>query len=76
MKDFTNSFTSAIQKNGFMCKITTVFYGDSPCPDHTSRGAWSHMGIVFKENPYKKLHRHGETKFHKKAILVKASVSI
>ena len=26
-------------KNVFMCKICTVFYGESPCPKHTLRGA-------------------------------------
>ena len=63
-------------KNGFMCKICAVFYGDSPCPEHTSRGAWSHKGVVFKENAGKKLRRHGKSKSHKKAILTKANLSI
>ena len=31
-----------------MFKICTVFYGDSACPEHTSRGAWSHKGVIFK----------------------------
>ena len=59
-----------------MCKICTVFYGDRPCSEHTSQGAWSHKGVVFKENPGKKLHRHGKSKSHKKAILTKANLTI
>ena len=34
------------------------------------------MGIVFKENPDKKLRRNGETKFDKKAVLSKVNVTI
>ena len=63
-------------KIGFICKICSVFYGESPCPEHTSRGAWSHKGVEFKENPGKKLHRHGKSKSHKKAILGKANLTI
>ena len=63
-------------KNGFMCKICTVFYGDSPCPEHPSRGAWSHKGFVFRENPGKKLLWHGKSKSHEKAIVTKASLTI
>ena len=59
-----------------MCKICTVFYGDSNCPEHASRGAWSHKGVVFEENPGKKLRRHGKSKSHKKAILAKANLTI
>ena len=59
-----------------MCKLYTVCYGDSPCPEHTSRGAWSHKGVVFKENPGKKLLRHEKSKSHKKAILGKANLTI
>ena len=29
-------YSSHQKKNGFMCKICTVFYGDSPLPEHTS----------------------------------------
>ena len=62
-------------KNTFLCKICTVFYGDIPYPEHTSWGTWSHKEVVFKENPSKKLLRHGESKSHKKAILAKANLS-
>ena len=55
MKVFTNSCTSAILKNGFICKICTVFCGDSLFPGHTSRGAWSQKGVMSKENPGEKL---------------------
>ena len=58
------------------CVKSVVFYGDSPCPEHTSRGAWSHKGDVFKENPGKKLHRHGKSKSHKKDIFAKANLTI
>ena len=43
-------------------KICTVFYGDSPHPEHTSRRTWSHKDVVFKENPGKKLRQHGKSK--------------
>ena len=59
-----------------MSKIRTVFYGDSPCPEHTSRGAWSHKWVVFEENPGKKLCRHGKSNSHKKGILAKANLTI
>ena len=59
-----------------MCKICTVFYGDIPCPEHTSREAWSQKGVVFKENPGKKLCQDGKSKSHKKAILPKANITI
>ena len=59
-----------------MCKICTVFYADIPCPEHTSRGAWSQKGVVFKENPGKKLCQDGKSKSHKKAILAKANITI
>ena len=36
-------------KNGFMCKICTVFYGDSPCPVHTSQGAWKNPTYISHE---------------------------
>ena len=62
-------------KNGFMCKICSVFYADSPCPEHTSGGAWSHKGVVFKENTCKKLRQHGKSESHKKAILAKANLT-
>ena len=41
-----------------------------------SRGAWSHKGVVFKENPGKKLRRHGKSNSHKKAILAEANLTI
>ena len=59
-----------------MCKICTVFYGDSPCPEYTSWGAWSYKGVVFKEDPGKKLCQHGKSKSHKKPILAKTNLTI
>ena len=58
-------------KNGFMCKICTVFYGDSPCPEHTSRGAWSHKGIVFKKIQVKNYVNMGNQSLIKKLSLLR-----
>ena len=58
-------------KNGFMCKICTVFYGDSPCPEHTSRGAWSHKGIVFKKIQVKNYVNMGNQSIIKKLSLLR-----
>lgn len=63
-------------KKGFMCKVCSVFYGDTSSQSHGSRGAWSHKGVVFKDNPGKKLRRHAKSKDHEKAILAKTSVTI
>ena len=54
-----------------MCKICTVFYADIPCPEHTSRGAWSQKGVVFKENPGKKLCQMGNQSPIKKLSLLR-----
>ena len=50
-----NCLYCSYSKNGFMCKICTVFYGDNPEPAHSSKGTWSHKGVLFKDNPGKKL---------------------
>lgn len=63
-------------QRGFMCKICTVFHGDKPLLAHGSRGAWSHRGVVFKENPGKKLRRHESSTDHKNAVLAKTNVSM
>ena len=42
-------------------KSVLSFYGDSPYPEHTSPAACSHKEVVFKENPGKKLRRHGKS---------------
>ena len=47
-------------KNDFMLEICTVFCGDNPCSEHTSRRAWSHKGVAFKENPCRKLCQQGK----------------
>ena len=36
-------------KNGFMCKICTVFYGDSPCPEHTHEELGLIRGLYLKK---------------------------
>ena len=59
-----------------MLEICTVFCGENPCSEHTSRRAWSHKGVAFKENPCRKLCQQGKWKFHGKAILVKANITI
>ena len=51
-----------------MCKTCKVFYGKNPLLSGKGRGAWSHKGVVFKDNPGKKLRRHANLKPHKDAI--------
>ena len=63
-------------KKGFMCKVCTVMYGDRPCPNHGSRGAWSHKGVILKKNPGKKLRRHARSEDHEKAMVLKTNMTI
>ena len=63
-------------KKGFMCKVCTVVYGDRPCQNHGSRGAWSHKGVIFKDNPGKKLRRHAKSDDHERAMIVKTNMTI
>ena len=63
-------------KNVYLCKICTVFYGDNPEPPHGSKGTWSHKGILFKDNPGKKLRRHERSDDHKDAIRAKTYMRI
>ena len=54
-----------------MCKICTVFYGNSPYQEHTSRGAWFHEGVVFKENPGENYIDMGNQSLIKKLLLLR-----
>ena len=53
---------------GYMCKTCKTFYGKNPMPSGKGRGAWSHKGVVFKDNPGKKLRRNTNSKPDKDAI--------
>ena len=63
-------------KNGFMCRICTVFYGDNPEPAHCSKGASCHKSVRFKDNPGKKLRQHKRPDDHKDAIHAKTNMKI
>ena len=54
--------------HGYMCKTCEVFYRKNPLSSGKRRGAWSHKGFVFKDNPGKKLRRHANSKPPKDAI--------
>ena len=54
--------------HGYMSKTCEVFYAKNPVPSGKRRGAWSHKGVIFKNNPGKKLRRHENSKSHKDAI--------
>ena len=51
-----------------MCKTCKVFNGKNHVPSGNERGAGSHKGIVFKDNPGKKLRSHANLKPHKDVI--------
>ena len=53
---------------GYMCKTCKTFYGKNPMPSGKGRGAWSHKGVVFKDNPGKKLRRNTNSKPDNDAI--------
>ena len=45
-----------------MCKTCETFFGDQGCPISQGRGAWSHYGVVLRDNPGKKFRRHCKSK--------------
>ena len=51
-------------KNGYMCKTCETFFGDQGCPISQGKGAWSHYGVVLRDNPGKKFRRHNKSKSH------------
>ena len=55
--------------HGYMCKICEIYYGSSPCPTNSNRGAWSHKPVTFHDNAGKKLRRHDSAESHKQVIL-------
>ena len=71
MKGFTTG--CRYSKSGFMCKSCTAFYGDNLEPAHGSKATWSHEGVLFKENPGKKLWLQ-QFDDHKDAIWVKTNM--
>lgn len=42
-------------KGGYFCKMCKIVYGDRPCSNNRSRGAWSHNGIIFKRQSWEKI---------------------
>ena len=62
--------------HGYMCKICEIYYGSSPCPTNSNRGAWSHKPVTFHDNAGKKLRRHDSTESHKQPILGLANLRI
>ena len=47
-----------------MCEIV---YGERPCPNNRSRGAWSHIGVILKDDPGRKFKRHSDSFEHREA---------
>ena len=62
--------------HGYMCKICEIYYGSSPCPTNSNRGAWSHKPVTLHDNAGKKLQCHDSTEIHKQAILGLANLCI
>ena len=56
--------------------MCTVFYGDNSEPAYGSKGAWSHKGVLFKDNPGKKLRQHEQYDDHKDVIRAKTNMKI
>ena len=52
----------------YMCKTCKVSHEKNIMPSGKGRGAWSHKGVVFKDNPGKKLRRNTNSKPDKDAI--------
>ena len=44
--------------HGYMCKTYEVFYGKNHVLSGKGRGACSHKGVVFEDNPGKKLRTY------------------
>ena len=59
-----------------MCKACETFFGDQGCPISQERGAWSHYGVVLRDNPGKKFRRHNKSKSHVHAKEMKTQVRI
>ena len=56
--------------------MCTVFYGYNSEPAYGSKGAWSHKGVLFKDNPGKKLRQHEQHDDHKDVIRAKTNMKI
>ena len=62
--------------SGYMCKLCDVYFGDNPVSSGGSRGAFSHRGVVFGDNPGKRLRRHVASRQHKEAVSAMANLRI
>lgn len=57
-------------QGGWKCKYCEIAHGDDPnVLSGSSRGAWSHKPVVFRDNPGKKIRRHVASKLHETAEL-------
>lgn len=74
-KEFTWLYYS-FNKYGYLCKVCEMVYGDANPKSGGSRGAWSHNAVKFKDNPGKKLKRHGNSQAHKEAAIILTNVKI
>ena len=61
-------------ERGYMCKVCEVYYGNSPYSSGSNRGAWSHIGMKFNDNPGKKIQRHKKSSYHNKAVLTNLKI--
>ena len=59
-----------------MCKTCETFFGNQGCPISQGRGAWSHYGVVLRDNLGKKFCRHNKSKSHVHAEEMKTQVQI
>ena len=53
-----------------------MFYGNSPCPTNSNRGARSHKPVIFRDNAVKRLRHHKCADNHKHAILGLANLRL
>ena len=63
-------------ERGYMCKVCEVYYGNSPHSSGSNRGAWSHVGVKFNDNPGEKIRRHKKSSYHNKAVLAITNLKI
>ena len=75
LKKHTWAYYSMTQ-NGYMCKISEIFFIDKPCPSDHGRGAWSHVTVLLKENLKKCFSRHEKSSAHVNAVLMKTNAHI
>ena len=54
----------------YMCKICEIYYGSSPCPANSNRGAWSHKPVTLHDMLVKSYSAMIPQKFINKPFLV------